>query len=152
MVLTRETCEEIKNLESHILTNSLNDPTFITKIAGQVAEATAKTVSKKLETMERNLSLMEKSIAEFKTRTEAELSKMRNQIKVLHQIESRCDNIDQRLRKNNLRIFNLAEDEKENTREKARTFPNSKLSIDLQENDIEIYFRVGKAECSKQKI
>ncbi|CAH1995204.1 unnamed protein product [Acanthoscelides obtectus] len=137
MVLTRETCEEIKIFVSHILTNSLNDPTFITKIADQVAEATAKTVSKKLETMERNLSLMEKGIADFKTRTEAETSEMQNQIKVLHQMESGCDDIDQRLRKNNLRIFNLAEDEKENT-----TFLNSSLSIDLQDNDIEIYFRV----------
>nr|CAI5827883.1 unnamed protein product [Callosobruchus analis] len=76
MVLTRETCEEIKLLVNNILTNSLKDPIFIARVADQVAEATAKTVSKKLEAMENNLSQLEKSTAEFRRQTEADLNKL----------------------------------------------------------------------------
>nr|CAI5849622.1 unnamed protein product [Callosobruchus analis] len=154
MVLTRETCEEIKLLVNNILTNSLKDPIFIARIADQVAEATAKTVSKKLEAMENNLSQLEKSTAEFRRQTEAGLNKLHNDIKFLHEKQNKMQKIyndlDQQSRKNNLRLFNFAEDEKENTREKVVNFLNLKMTIDIKDSDIEICYRVGKVKGDKK--
>nr|CAI5865905.1 unnamed protein product [Callosobruchus analis] len=154
MVLTRETCEEIKLLVNNILTNSLKDSIFIARIADQVAEATAKTVSKKLEEMENNLSQLEKSTADFRRQTEADLNKLLNDIKFLREKQNKMqkiyDDIDQQSRKNNLRFFNFAEEEKENTREKILNFLNVKMAIDIKDSDIEICYRVGKVKGNKK--
>nr|CAH7718139.1 unnamed protein product [Callosobruchus chinensis] len=60
------------------------------------------------------------------------------------QPQHRCDKMDQDCRKNNLRIFNMVEEERENIPQKIVELVNTKMGFTLTEGDIQSIFNNKK--------
>ena len=59
--------------------------------------------------------------------------------------------MEQELKINNLRIFNVKEKINENTMQEVINLINSKLQFDIRKTDIEACYRVGKMEKDKTR-
>ncbi|CAG9818732.1 unnamed protein product [Phaedon cochleariae] len=115
-----------------------------------VSNAVIKSIDKKFSQIEQKvthlqdeLAAVKKSIDNMVKRSKDDASKLIQQNGIL---EKKLDNIDQDRRKKNLRVFNVKEKDKENTREEILALLRTKLAINLSTNDIVICYRVGKQE------
>nr|CAI5856544.1 unnamed protein product [Callosobruchus analis] len=121
MVLTREICDEIKSSVHSILTKSIQEPTFLKSVADKVASS-YKNISKKLQNLETQIATLDNKLMESNVENKSNINKIMDQIQKIKEEKNsfmiRCDIMDQNSRKNNLRIFNVAEEEHENARKK----------------------------------
>ncbi|CAG9817123.1 unnamed protein product [Phaedon cochleariae] len=155
MVLTREITEEIKNAVTTAMDKILRDQRFTKAITDNVAEAVIKSVEKNLLELEQKLGDHKNDMLEMKRDNESTLNILDVSIKeLIHEKDSliqKYDNMEQETRRNNLRVFNYEERNREETRKEIITLFNHKLATKLTEEDIEICYRIGKKEDNHQK-
>nr|CAH7720210.1 unnamed protein product [Callosobruchus chinensis] len=100
----------------------MKDPTFLKSFADKVAEAVTKNMNKKLQNLETQISTLDNKLMESNNENKTNINKIMDHIdkinKEKNSLITRCDKMDQDCRKNNLRIFNMVEEERENIPQK----------------------------------
>lgn len=155
MVLTRDVTDEIKSAVNTAMSKFLRDPTFIKTITESVAEAVTLSINKKLSWLEEKVTELKTEIKDVKQYYEKQINYLEgitktimNENSVMHK---KCDNMEQGMKKNNLRIFNYKETERENLKQDIIKFLKEKMAININNADIELCYRVGKKTEARGK-
>nr|CAI5841874.1 unnamed protein product [Callosobruchus analis] len=148
MVITRETRDEIEAAIQAAIGKCIKSDSFIRQIVEKVTEAVTRTLQDTLTKLETSMvSLEGKFVTEIKNLEDH--AKRLEHDKIA--LEKQVDRLDQANRTCNLRLFNLKEIPHENTREQVMQILNNKLALRLENDDIQICYRVGKKEENKPR-
>ncbi|CAH1116388.1 unnamed protein product [Phaedon cochleariae] len=151
MVITREIREEIKNSVRTTIHSILSEENFIEQIVQKVSDSVAKTVGIKIAGIEKKISEMNKKFAVDSTvikelKEETSLLESENEY-----LSLKYDEIDQRARSQNLRIFELNERQQENLSEIVVELFESRLAIKITKEDILMCTRVEKIQADRPR-
>lgn len=148
MVMTREVREEIENAVKQAVSTSIKSDSFIKTISNVVTAAVIKTMESKISKLEKTVAALEVEINEMKTENKNKIDDMQDIINDVSleniKIKEQIDKIDQAGRMQSLRIFNLAEKNKEDTRDEIIKMLNSKMFLNIASSDIQICYRIGR--------
>ncbi|CAG9825699.1 unnamed protein product [Phaedon cochleariae] len=154
MVITREIADEIKNAVNLALNKCLTDQTFIKTLADSVSKAVTDTVKNKLQQLEQKVTELKNEMNQTKHDNNTQIKTLGGSLKKItgenEMLRNKLDNMEQEMKKNNLRIFNLQENSQENTSQDIITFFRSKLAISLEDKDIDICYRIGKNDNTRK--
>ncbi|CAG9823999.1 unnamed protein product [Phaedon cochleariae] len=154
MVITREIKDEIKNAVSSAL-NSLLTEDFINKIAEKVTDSVLTSLNRKLSMLEQKVSDMDTRLNTIDSENSTVIHSLKSEIKELKKenvtVLKRYDYLEQETKMSNLRLFNLEESESGNTKNEVIKLLNSKMQLQLKENDISVCTRVGKNTANNEK-
>ncbi|CAG9812893.1 unnamed protein product [Phaedon cochleariae] len=121
---------------------------FIETIVDNVTEAIVKTLDKRFTDLENSVASLKSDFdsAQHKIaeKTQSLENTMSDETRKREEAEMKLEYSDQLSRQTSLRIFNLREMSKENTRTELIDLFNSKMGMKLKSEDIEICYRVGK--------
>ncbi|CAH1160301.1 unnamed protein product [Phaedon cochleariae] len=155
MVITREVREEIESAVNQAVSKSINSDTFIKTLTNNVTTAIIKTIDKKL-------SLLEESVADLRNTMKEDKLELENKIKFLekslkdeeienNKMKNIIDKIDQASRSTCLRMFNVPEKSKEDTREEVIKLIKTKMNLNILPADIQICYRIGNKNNTKAR-
>ncbi|CAH1173915.1 unnamed protein product [Phaedon cochleariae] len=155
MVLTRDVREEIESAVNQAVSKSIKSDFLIDQIVSKVTEAIIKTIDHKLLKMESTVAELEQNFAilneKFENKFKTMEDEMKTTVRMKNKMEDRIDQMDQATRVCNLRIFSLKEKTNENTREEVKKILNTKMSLNLADQDISICYRIGKRVENKPR-
>lgn len=155
MVLTRDIRDEIETAVGNAMNKCIKSDSFIKTIVNNVTEAVVKTMETKLIQLESTVEELKTHYSELKSEYETKVKimehKLNEAISQKEKVEVTIEKIDQENRKANLRIFSFKEKHKENTTEEIIKFLNSKMSLKLNKEDIELCYRIGKKTDTKTR-
>ncbi|XP_045476340.1 uncharacterized protein LOC123682005 [Harmonia axyridis] len=155
MVITREIRDEIASEVNKALKNYLSNESFLKTIADNVSNAIIKTVELKLSHIETTLTNMQADVTNIRDENKVTAEKVdRHTNDFLHyktRMERKYDRIDRYSRKCNLRIFGFEGRPNEQTGESIISFLNSKMSMKLTKDDMEVCYRVGRKGGEKSR-
>lgn len=123
MVITRENKEEIVQAVNEAIKNALKSKSLIDEIIKNVTEAVVKSIETKFSNIESTVAEMEKNYKMVKENYDKDIKLLKED---WYKLEEKLDQMDQANRSNNLRIFNLKEESKENTREIIKKYSKIK--------------------------
>lgn len=155
MPLTREQVDEVNRTVAVALKSKWMDDSLIKTISDAVSDSTAKKFKDQFDSYKTQLNNIEQevsgiqSLAKTINEHDAKITSLQNEILDLQQkvavYEKQSDDIQQYSRKNNLRLFGVAEDVNENTTTKLIQLVNSVIpNFNLLEADIDNCHRLGK--------
>uniref|UniRef100_A0A6P7GIJ4 Uncharacterized protein LOC114343111 isoform X1 n=1 Tax=Diabrotica virgifera virgifera TaxID=50390 RepID=A0A6P7GIJ4_DIAVI len=141
MVITREVKEAIENAVSQAIIKSLQNKDIIKSLTDNVAVAIINTIETRLGNLEETVASLKVDINSTKTNLERKIE----------ELNEKFDRLDQGNRRMCLRIFNLKEKEKEDTRNEIINLINSKMGLNLKYEDINLCYRIGKQDKDKAR-
>lgn len=151
--LTRDQSEEIKTIVNVAIKQMWMDQDIIKTIVDKVSSEISKNINKKLQIYERKIEDLKGELNQIKSEhniTKDELnSKINNLQSENEKLIKRCEYTEQESKRNNIRIFNMKEKNNENTTQEVINLLNSKLPININNNDIEICHRIGRTIDNK---
>ncbi|CAG9824526.1 unnamed protein product [Phaedon cochleariae] len=162
MPITRDQVEKINKLVSVNIKQLWKEESFIKSITDKVSKIIMETLNEKLSEYEREILEVKKEVKKLDDdiheielnstvkldKFESELEKIKNANKI---IEKQYEALDQHSRRNNLRIFNLKEENNENTEQRIIRIFKEKMKIEIRPEDIEGCHRVGKRESTEPR-
>lgn len=155
MPVTREQSDEIKSIVNVAIKQVWMDENFIKTLVDKVSTQISNSVTRKLTEYDKEIATIKKDIAEVKNVVNTDvnsLSSTLNAIKSENEKNlNKLETMEQELKRNNLRIFNVKEKTNENTMQEVINLINSKLQLDIRKTDIETCYRVGKMEKDKTR-
>ncbi|CAH0563154.1 unnamed protein product [Brassicogethes aeneus] len=153
MVLTREQREEIKSLFDVVIKQIWNDEGFIKNIVSNVSHQISEAITQKMDEHEKQLTAVIMETNQIKSELKdfkVEYNKRNNLINNEYVSMDKFDNLEQEIRKNNIRIFNMPENQNENIKIDVINLINTKLNIKLT-NEIEMCYRIGIINRNKPR-
>lgn len=155
MVITREVKEVIENTVSQAVSKSLQNKDLIKTITETVVNAVVKTLDIRLVKIEESVASLKSEFANTQLENENELKLLKATIDNMNQKNEetyeKFERIDQANRKKVLRIFNVTEKNKEDTRNEIIHILNMKLAMNLTPDDITLCYRVGSKNNGKPR-
>nr|CAH7759654.1 unnamed protein product [Callosobruchus chinensis] len=143
MVITREIREEIKESINTSINSFLNKDDFLKELVQKVTDSVVKTISARL-------AVLEEKVEEISRENSKVIKELKDETKMLklenEYLLQRYDDLDQKARINNLRIYKVDERPNENLPEVLIQILDSRLGIKLIAEDIVSCTRIGKRQ------
>lgn len=154
MVITRELREEIEAVVSKAVSECIKSEVNIKEIVSKVSLAITKTINDKLVNVEKSMAELKKKFEEDNKKLADKIVATENKMILVSKendsLTEKLDIIDQKSRSCNLRIFNL-KDKQEDTKNEIRNLLQSKMALNLKDEDIQVCYRIGKKEKAKPR-
>lgn len=155
MPVTREQTDEIKSIVNVALKQLWMDDTFIKILADKVSIEISNSITKKLSEYDKEITEIKKDIMEIKNCVDTDINQMSSTLNAMKTENEKnlqkLEIMEQELKKNNLRVFNLKEKTNEDTIQEVINLFNSKMHLDIKKDDIEVCYRIGKIEKEKTR-
>lgn len=155
MPVTRDAKEQIEYSVNQAIINSFQNEEFIKKISNSVVIAVIKTLETRLTDLEDSVALLKKELDIIKNDNVYKITRLEETV-ASEEVKNkdaneRLEHIDQANRLTSLRLFNMEEKQREDTKNEVIQLIKDKMMVNLKPEDIEFCYRIGTEGSKKRR-
>lgn len=136
----------------HSLVEALKKKNVVETISNLIITTITAHFSEKFQSYDDRISNLEAEIQRLNSQNcESDNNSIEERKQKQKEVEKKLDNIQQRLKNDNLRLMQIPEAEGEDIREKVKNIFKDKMNAEITESDIVSVYRVGKRSENKPR-